>query len=421
MPSTPSRASSNTQPALRIPTFDSMKRFSTTTDTSSDMPKFSFTERNGDHPLVLPAYLLNEIDTGRQAAASTPSIDHGGGIPSEGLKIDFRTTRTRDRSNDIAEINIKPGANPPAGLEPIPIPARTSSRVPFNPCRPISQITTNEGITALPTLASRGLHFNDHDKIASSTPNLLISRKRKSSFTLSGPIKRLRNLSFDSITNKLHKRRGSSLSCIEDPASNVSDEKRASRAPTKQFNTSLTSPSASPSTPATCVAPMTPTPYDTSTIATTVLPNYPLTSPVQSPQLPSPAQLLLPASNDLTCLTALQDLISNLHAENEILKQQVKVLRADWYATHDELLLERYQAWERECQLWQLRNSDESARAQDDRSRSRSGKSGSRNHDCGTDHHDSVVVNRDRDGAQMWSKDAMLGFGEVEAMVGVAR
>ena len=98
----------------------------------------------------------------------------------------------------------------------------------------------------------------------------------------------------------------------------------------------------------------------TNTLATAIIPTYPPSSPTQptTPTLgppPSPGQLLLP--NDLTCLTALQDVISNLHAENESLKQQVKMLREDWYATHDELLVERYEGWEKECELEKLRNS----------------------------------------------------------------
>jgi hypothetical protein len=70
-------------------------------------------------------------------------------------------------------------------------------------------------------------------------------------------------------------------------------------------------------------------------------------------QPPSPAELLLP--NDLACLPVLQELLSDLHAENEKLKEKVRSVTEDWYATHDELLLERYKLWEKECELYKLK------------------------------------------------------------------
>ena len=39
--------------------------------------------------------------------------------------------------------------------------------------------------------------------------------------------------------------------------------------------------------------------------------------------------------------------MSDLHAENEVLREKVKTLREDWYKTHDELLVERYKGFER--------------------------------------------------------------------------
>ena len=375
MPSIPASTLSNAQPALRIPTFDSMKRFSAATD-FSDMPDFEFTKTMDEDPLVLPDYLLKEIDTGRQGDAVTPSrYQCNGTTAGEGLTLDFGNDLPRDGRKDAPESKSKLGTRDPlAGPGLMAPPARTSSRVPFNPSRPASQLTTNDGITALPTLASRGLLFDDHDMREKDSAMPPTSRKRKASFALSNPIKRLRNLSLDTFTSKRHKRRRSSLSCVNDVGPTIEDEKSCYSVSTTKLNTPGLSPSSvTPATPTTFSSP-TPIARYTNTLATTIIPAYPPSSPLQASQPPSPGQLLLP--NDLTCLDALQDIISNLHAENKTLKQQVKMLREDWYATHDELLVERYEGWEKECQLERLRYSDEEERGKRRRGQ-KNGKMGS--------------------------------------------
>ena len=244
---------------MRIPTIDSMKRFSAATD-FSDIP--DFTKPTDEDVLKLPTYLLEQIDIGQSDGSSaTPSRS---ATTREALKLQGRHDRNLEKDRHTVERRRDGYLDEQTFIhDPTVFPERTSTQAPFNPCRPVSQFSVNDGITALPTLASRGMlsnHYDIADKRASMPPPALpatSSRKRKASFSLSAPIKRLRDFSFDTITSKFHKRRDPQLSHTKRDTTgmNISDEKRRysmplpSTTPTPTYNRISSSTTRNPTTP----------------------------------------------------------------------------------------------------------------------------------------------------------------------------
>lgn len=194
---------SSAPPALRIPTFDSMKRFSTVsteygyehTGSEVELPTFTFGLDEGP-PLILPIYLIDQIDAEggieqdrkTENASEIDRIDRNDCSRGEELLDgDFQVngingTFTNSSSIGEPDLHLHPQADSNVRSN---IKHYTRHRSgPFQPQpRPISQLTTHTvdsvGVTALPTLRSRGLPDTHHARLTVDTTAKMLSTPSK--------------------------------------------------------------------------------------------------------------------------------------------------------------------------------------------------------------------------------------------------